>query len=148
MLSPEANIPDRLNHDYFVRRTRELLATLHDQGIVAIRFADTDPKTFAACLAASPTDRDERERPMDDCIRAALPARSSPTAVAVVIRRMRWRSAAQQMTCIAAGRTDVGRSPIHLGDIFHRYDHVRAAARVRATECLATALDHRDATSK
>lgn len=148
VLSPEAHGPHPLNHDYLVRRARELLATMHDQGIVSIRFSDTDPKTFAACLATSRIDREEGQRRMDECIRAALHAQSSATSVAVVIRRMRWRSAAQQMTCIAAGRPGVGRNPIHLGDIFHRYDYVRTAARVRASECLATALDRRDAASK
>jgi hypothetical protein len=148
VLSPEANGPGPLNRDYLVRRARELLATMHDQGIVSIRFSDVDPKIFSACLATSRIDREEGERRTDDCIRAALPAQSRATTVAVVIRRMRWRSAAQQMTCIAADRPGVGRNPIHLGDIFHRYDYVRAAARVRASECLATALDHRDAASK
>lgn len=148
VLSPEAHGPHLQNHDYLVRRTWELLATMNDQGIAVIRFADTDPKNFAACLVKSKTDREENEGQMDNCIRAALPAQSGAVPVAVVIRHMRWRSAAQQMTCIAAGRPDVGRSKIHPGDIFHRYVDLRATARFYARECLARALGHSDAASK
>lgn len=142
VLSPEADGADPQGHDYRVRRTSALLATMHDQGVATIRTSDIDSKTFAACLGKFTRDHEANEAQQDNCVRGAMPHRQGKTTIAVVVRQMRWRSAAQQLTCIAGGEPNIGRSSVHLRDIFHRYDFVRAAARNRARECLATALGH------
>lgn len=114
-------------------RIHELLVTLHDLGRIRYIVSEQPPAAFAACLALAPGA--ERDR----CIGRALgPAEGAPRIV-ILVESMRWRSAAAGVTCIGAGGA-IGRTPIHLRDIFHRYDFVREGQRRVMAACIEEAL--------